>query len=326
MAVVAVVVAVVAVLIVGRRGAGKAMVHPPAAAPPASQPAGQPLPDSMFGRRVDGLRQAANSTQLVGNLVSQIHSHYGAVAVNGMPLFTVGPSQPMVTVAVTQGCNDFASSVGQVPIPANAYTTDPHYQHDSAMVVYQPSSHTAWELWRAQRSAAGSWFACAGGRLNTATSDGVFPSPTGLSATGISYLATMITESDVQSGAIGHALALDLTACNYYTAPAVRGDCGSDPGQPPEGTLFRLPADLAMPSGLTPFGALVFRALQTYGAVATDQAGAVAIQAESGSDWTAEGHHGTDPLTSSWAGKPEYAVLDGIPWQNLQVVTPPAAP
>ncbi len=75
-----------------------------------------------------------------------------------------------------------------------------------------------------------------------------------------------------------------------------------------------------MPAGLTPFAQMVFRALQTYGMVVTDQAGAVMISAESPSDWTAQGHQGTDPITASWQGQPEYATLNGIPWSSLQVI------
>ena len=78
-----------------------------------------------------------------------------------------------------------------------------------------------------------------------------------------------------------------------------------------------------MPSGLTPFGQMVFRALQTYGAVVTDQAGSVSIESEQPSDWAAEGHSGTDPITASWDGLQEYQVVATLPWSSLQVVDPP---
>jgi hypothetical protein len=77
-----------------------------------------------------------------------------------------------------------------------------------------------------------------------------------------------------------------------------------------------------MPSGLTPFAQMVFRALQSYGMVVTDQSGAVAIQAEEPGDWALDGNSGTAPLTASFDGLPEYEVLNGIPWNQLQVVTP----
>ena len=162
------------------------------------------------------------------------------------------------------------------------------------------------------------------------TSDGVFPFPYGLSASGISYLATEITEADVASGSIDHAIAMEVTDCNWpddpnYVYPADRTDCGTNPGQPAEGQWFRFPANLAMPSGLTPFGQMVFKAIQTYGMVVTDYAGAVMLQAEQPSDWAAEGQPGIDPITASWDGLQAYQVVASLPWSDLQVVDPPSS-
>jgi hypothetical protein len=135
----------------------------------------------------------------------------------------------------------------------------------------------------------------------------------------------MITEADVESGSIDHALAMQIPACDAYVVPADRGDCsGTSADEPSEGTWFRIASGVTMPSHLTPFAQMVFHALQNYGAVVTDKGGAVMIQAESVEDWSASGHTGVDPITASWAGQPEYAVLNGIPWSDLQVIQPPS--
>jgi len=78
-----------------------------------------------------------------------------------------------------------------------------------------------------------------------------------------------------------------------------------------------------MPLGLTPFAQMVFRAIETYGAVVADQGGGVFLEAEQSSDWAAEGHTGTDPITASWEGLQEYKVVASLPWSDLQVVDPP---
>ena len=78
-----------------------------------------------------------------------------------------------------------------------------------------------------------------------------------------------------------------------------------------------------MPMGLTPFAQMVFTALQRYGAVVTDFAGAVMLQAEEPSDWAEEGNAGVDPITASWDGLPEYKVVASLPWSSLQAVEPP---
>jgi hypothetical protein len=67
---------------------------------------------------------------------------------------------------------------------------------------------------------------------------------------------------------------------------------------------------------------MVFRAVQTYGMVVTDYAGAVMLQSEQPSDWAAEGHTGTDPITTSWDGQAEYDVVASLPWSDLQTVDP----
>jgi hypothetical protein len=236
-------------------------------------------------------------------------------------MYTVPADQPEVNVSVASGCNNFLSSTGsEIPIPS---FTSLNGSSDSPLVIWQPSTQTDWELWETSQQSSDSYSACWGGKLDMATSDGVFSPTFGLSATGISYLATAITEADVASGSIDHALAVTLPACNSYVYPANRGDCASDPGQPGEGQWFRLPANLAIPSGLSPFAQMVFKALQTYGAVVTDQGGSVSLESEQTSDWAAEGYSGTDPITASWDGLQEYQVVASLPWDELQVVDPP---
>jgi hypothetical protein len=243
------------------------------------------------------------------------------VGVNSAPIYSVGPDQADVTVSPKPGCLNFTSGTGtEVPIPPY---TSLNESADDPLIVYQPSSGNAWEFWEATRNPDGTYSACWGGELDMASTDGVFATPYGLSASGISYLATTITENDIASGWIGHAIAVTLPHCNGSVYPADRTDCGGGSGQPGEGQWFRFPANLAMPSGLTPFGQMVFKAIQTYGMVVTDQGGAVMLEAEQPSDWAAEGHSGTDPITASWAGEQEYQVVASLPWASLQTVDPP---
>lgn len=271
----------------------------------------------------------ASSAQIVGNLVHQLHEYYGSVGVSdgpySIPIFVASRDQKSVPVRVSSahGCNDFTPDTGsRIPIPPNA---EPASGSDGSLVVSQPSTSTEWELWRARRNPDGSWTACWGGRLSgTAELVGVFPAPYGLSASGISYLDTVVKESDVASGRIRHVLAMGVVECNGMVAPADRTDCGHSPGRPSEGTWLRLPPALHMPHGLTPFARMVFRALQRYGVVVTDQSGAVSIGTEDPRDWAIQGHNGIDPITASFAGKPSYAALDGVPWSKLEVIRPPA--
>ena len=62
---------------------------------------------------------------------------------------------------------------------------------------------------------------------------------------------------------------------------------------------------------------MVARALQSYGAIVTDQSGAVTVQAEDPRPYETGG--APDPYTAYFTG-PQYSWLKDIPWQDLQAV------
>jgi hypothetical protein len=78
-----------------------------------------------------------------------------------------------------------------------------------------------------------------------------------------------------------------------------------------------------MPTGLTPFAQMVFRAIQDYGCVVQDQSGGTFIGTEASAAWVEQGNVGPDPITASFAGKGQSGALAGIPWGSLEVVAPP---
>jgi hypothetical protein len=280
------------------------------------------MPYSVFNRDAQDWAVSAYSSEYVSDFVTDYQDNYGSVGVNTAPIFWLPADQADSPISVSSGCNDFTADTGtEAPIPSYASLNG---SSDGPLMIYQPSSGTAWEFWQAQRNPDGSYSACWGGKLDMSATNGVFPRPFGLSATGISYLGTTITEADIASGSIDHAIAVAIPGCYGRVYPADREDCPSHPGnvlgQPPEGQWFRFPANLPMPSGLTPFGQMVFQAIQTYGMVVTDYAGAVMLEAEQPSDWAAEGGPGTDPITASWDGQPEYSVVANLPWSELQAV------
>jgi hypothetical protein len=299
---------------------------PPAAGNSDLTPPASLMPDSVFNSDVQGWALDPNSSEFAQDFVTDYQDNFGTVGVNSHPVYWVSATQSDSSVSVSSGCNNFIPSTGsEVPIPLYVSLNG---SSDNPLIIYQPSSESAWEFWQATRNSDGTWSACWGGKLDLASSNGVFPAPYGLSTTGIAYLATTITNADIASGSIDHAIAVQLTACYDHVYPADREDCSShpdnSPGQPPEGQWFRFPANLAMPSGLTPYAQMVFRAVQTYGMVVTDYAGAVMLVSEQASDWTAEGNSGTNPMTASWQGDAEYQVVNSLPWSQLQAVDPPS--
>ena len=230
-----------------------------------------------------------------------------------------------ITVS-SSGCNNFLSSTGsEVPVPSFVALNG---SGDNPLVLYSVSQNKIWEFWQFQKNANAGYSACWGGSQPLNTFTGVFPNPFGLSASGISYGAITVTEADVASGSINHTIALGIPGCSGQVYPADRNDCsshGNNSGQPDEGQWFTWAPGTKMPSGLTPFGQMVFKTIQKYGLVVLDYAGAVMIEAEQPSDWKAEGNTGTDPITASWQGEAEYQVIDSLPWGDLEAVNPPGA-
>ncbi len=279
-----------------------------------------------------GVALDSNSSTLVNDFVQQYKSAYGTVGINttsySSPVYTVPADQPTVKVT-PQNCLGYgiptglAAQLAAVPIPPGA---TPASGSDGDMIVYQPSTNTEWELWEA-KDTGGSWTACAGGEITgVSSSNGVFPAPLGVAASGLSLLGGQIHLSDLASGSINHVLEVQVprTEQGVFVAPAVRTDGWSTASNAiPEGTRFRLNPDVNLSSlGLSPVGLEVARAIQTYGLVISDTSGAVNFIAQDPSPQMAAG--APNPYNSWFGSTPSYEVLAGIPWQDLEAVSPSA--
>lgn len=270
---------------------------------------------------------AADQTP-VAALLAQIKSPYDSVGVNntsyGVSMFTAPAGQPLVPLKVTAGKADFTPSTGtSAPIPIDLKVPP---GGDGSVSVYQPSTDRLWELWQDVENTtadtiAGSW----GGSIqgcSTSVTGCFVPGPQGqqygVAASGTPFWPTVVTFADIQSGAIKHVISLAVeSGAAGFRFPAIRNTDSNTAGGIQYGTWFRLPAGLAMSAGLTPWGQMVFTCLQDYGMVVTDKSGAMMIGAQLSADWAGSG---TDPITASWAGQPEYNADAGIPWGSLQVV------
>jgi len=297
------------------------------------------MPDSIFNQPVTGWSVASNSAELVGDFVGGpgafipaggYTNNYGNVGVSTQPGYWVPTSQPDVSFSQTPssaGCSagPFVGTApgyipSEVPIPSFAALNG---SGDNPLDIW--SVNNLYEIWQANQLSASAWEGCYGGSGAMATFTGIFANNRGRSATSISEVATMVTEADVASGSINHALSINITDCNGWILPATRGDCGNDPGEPAEGQWFRFAPGTVCTSAEcpTPYARMVFKAISTYGMVVMDQSGAYQINQEAQADWANEGEPGTDPITASWDGQQEYSVISGLPWSDLQVISYP---
>jgi hypothetical protein len=314
--------------------AGKPSAKPPTPTPPAGSTSPWVVPFLASGPWRTPVPASApldpQSPALVSNLMGQIQTYYGHVALNtssySAPIYTVPADQPTVNLAFNncQGKSsldpNFAAQLRGVPVPANAV---PSVGTDSDMVIWQPSTDTEWEFWKmAKDPNTGVWSACWGGRLNQVSQNpGIFPSPYGTSASGLPMLGYVIRVSELQAGVINHAisLTLPLPRATAYSWPANRTD-GQDtnPTDPAEGQRFRLDPSLDLSTlNLSPGALTIARAMQQYGLIVTDTSGVVAVDAEDPRPYETNG--APDPYTSFFPGG-QYSWLQGIPWQDLQAV------
>lgn len=275
------------------------------------------------------------------------------------PLYVVGANQPLLSV--TRGCAGidtgaptpsavFNNSVaGGVPVPADAHAaagTDEHIQ------IYQPSTNKYWEFWRFQKDTSGNWDACWGGLIDpVSTSDGIFPSDTGGTATSLPLLGGIPRIEELQAGQINHVMGLDLgnvasgdLASNVIPAntpgatwgvswPATRSDGQSTYNLAiPEGLRFRLNPSLNVNTlDLTPLARAIAVAAQKYGFVVDDsgpQPGA-GIRVGDPTTYTTAGL--PNPYTSGpgvsgvgnkglFDGVTQGLIMQNFPWNQLEAL------
>lgn len=236
--------------------------------------------------------------------------------------YTVGSATPTVHVTLDAPYPDVQRDFDAVPIPTGAHVSlgKDGSLGDGQLVIYQPATDTLWEFWLLQMRADG-WHAAWGGKMTGVSANpGYFPGNLGASGTSLPLLGGLMTIRELQAGRIDHALAVALpnTAAGTFTWPAQRGDGRTTgPAAIPEGTHFRIDPSVDLSKlNLTPTGLVIARAAQKYGFVVRDTGGCFVFYAEDPVTI------GADPYGQIFGGQYPNQVLQGFPWDRLQVVAP----
>lgn len=253
-----------------------------------------------------------------GDLVAQVStqvSQFGSSLDNTTTssIYEVSADTPLVKVepwdcglGIPPG---LADQWQQVPIPFYAV---PSSGPNGSMVIHQPSTGTVWEFGH-MRNVLGQWQACTGGRISTG-SEGIFPSPYGISASGLAVLGGLVKADELRSGYIDHVIGLALPQTNGYTSPATQAS-GSVNGAPAQGMRLRLDPSVNINAlGLNSAGLAIARAAQTYGFVVWNTAGSVSVPAENPITKTARG------IPNPYENIPIAGALHNFPWDKLQVL------
>jgi hypothetical protein len=241
-----------------------------------------------------------------------------------VPVYTVAAGQPQVRVGL-DGNDDpsLAAAFSSVPLPDDAR---PAAGTDGHLVVWQPSTQTEWEFWRLSKDDSGRWHASWGAKVGSVdTNPGWLPAPYGATATSLPLPDGLMTIQEQANGVIPHALALAVpqTIAGVFLAPAQRDDGNTASWSAiPEGMRFRLPASLDIDALRLPREtALIAKAVQTYGMIVRDTAGAVTLYGED--PYLYAQTYGIDPYGPYlFQNRYPNELLASFPWQLLQVVQP----
>jgi hypothetical protein len=243
------------------------------------------------------------------------------------PLYRVGPDQRRVRVRLDAegipGGNALRRAFAAVPIPSNAR---PASGPDRHMTVWQPSSDTLWEFFKARRRADG-WHARWGGAIRRVSASrgyytsAAWPGATsnwGATASSLPVIGGTILRSELSRGRIDHALAVNLPfpRAGTFAWPAQRTDGMGPATALPEGARLRLDPSLDLSLlGLSRPARIIASAAQRYGLVVRDQTSqAISLFAEDPTP------HGTNPYRELFARKPPSELLAQFPWDDLEVI------
>lgn len=273
---------------------------------------------------------ASNSADLAKELVRQKTQYYGNVTINtssyASPVYTVDEGTPRIQVTQwdcqKKGYLDSGLKKQWASVPVPSYAK-PSAGTDMEMTIYQPSTDTVWEFWKA-RQVDGQWQACWGGQLEKASkSEGIFPKFYGTTATSLPFLGGQITAEELIRGEIKHAIGISLVDTDHWNMiswPAHRSD-GYNPHKIPnriaEGQRFRLDPSIDVDAlKISRTAKIVAKAAQAYGFVVWDRAGSVSLRAQNAMTYTSQGM--PSPYPALFDNKPNYAVLNGFPWDRVQ--------
>jgi hypothetical protein len=235
----------------------------------------------------------------------------------GTPQYSAKDGDP--TYAVVNSCSsrqppEFAAI--RIPVGARPDPTP-----DASMVVVDSGKGLEYGLWHASFDrTTDRWSAC-GGTVYYLASNGLAGTlkqsneKRNYGHRGVPPSVYAITYDEIAAGSINHLLklAVDTTRCTHVF-PMTGDECGtSNATAPPEGAIIRIKASINLDAlGLSPAALIVARALQTYGAIISDQSGrSVELKVENG---VAEGRGWL------WNGVLSATSLSRIPLDSYEVV------
>ena len=228
-------------------------------------------PSNPINQDISGAPVDPRSDAYIASIGSGGHLHpdFGSPPQYGIPYTVVGPSQPRVPINFTAYGDE--SDPGPYPVPANAPVEGAGQAGDRHVLVVQSRTCKLYELYDAQRAAAG-WDAGSGAVFDL--TGGLPQRPEGWTsadAAGLPIFPLLARYDEVASGAIHHALRFTVarTQRGYIHPASHYASSSSDPSLPPMGLRLRLEAGFDL-SGYSGPALVILQALKRYGMIVAD--------------------------------------------------------
>ena len=245
--------------------------------------------DNAWNTRVDN-EQAypvhPNSATYIASMSPDTHLHpdWGdwSSSMYGIPWETVPGSQAMVPM--TFDVSD-ESDPGPYPFPANARVEGgPNSGGDMHVVVVDTGTCTLYETYAS--TYVGPGWSCSSGAKFDLTSDALRPDGwTSGDAAGLPILPGLVRVSEVQAGAIHHALRFTVSRTQQgYIHPATHAAGTSSTSLPPMGLRLRLKASVDV-SKYTGAAAVILTAMKQYGLILADNGSNWFVSGDSDDAW-----------------------------------------
>ncbi|MFT4296864.1 MAG: hypothetical protein QM582_15785 [Micropruina sp.] len=199
---------------------------------------------------------------------------------------------------------------------------------DGQLTVFNSDTGRYVDLWQAFKK-KNKWYACWGGSIaSTYQSNGTFPAPAGVSASGVALEPYTVKVAELRAGHIDHVIGMQVppqTIDSYVSKPATRTDGRRKRAKNTisEGQYLRLPANLNIDSlNLHPVAKTIAKAAQKYGFMVVDGSGGINFSLENASTFA------KDPYPKLFGDAESYSVMWGgthhkyaaFPFDKLQVL------
>jgi hypothetical protein len=275
------------------------------------------------------------SAEIVANLKADKDNSFGVWPVTtdtfSSPIYTVGPDAPRQRWHDRWSFEEcFNTGEGPPPEFLDALASVPTLPDmitslgtDNHITIYQPSTDTYWDFWRARRDESGQWSACWGGKIERYSRNlGIHAFPQGATASGLPVGAFTIRIAELRRGRIDHAInmATVRTRANCASWPANRTDgvfAGDDIAC--QGQRFRLDPAFDVTTLGNPAARTIARAMQEYGLILTDKSDALITWAEDPRPYMLH-NGGSNPYDELFGGVEWHSVLNEIPVDRLQAL------